>query len=111
VSVASAQNRSVYNHRVVSVRDAPMRDLAVRLLIRKRRLACRPCGRPFTRPGARYPEGTERFRRSPAVGLHTDRLATPARGHAKRDLLLHQPQTKGGAPRVISVSPTAAPLS
>jgi len=60
-------SRSVYDHRVVRVRDAPVRDLAVRLFVRKRRLACRPCGRPFTepvpgvRPGYRT---TERFRRS-----------------------------------------------
>jgi transposase len=51
----------------VAIRDAPIRDLAVRLFVRKRRLACRPCGRPFTepvpgiRPGYR---STERFRRS-----------------------------------------------
>lgn len=60
-------SRSVYDHRVVSVRDAPMRDLAVRLLIRKRRLACRPCGRPFTEPVPGILKGyrsTERFRRS-----------------------------------------------
>jgi transposase len=60
-------SRSVYDHRVVSVRDAPMRDLAVRLLVRKRRLACRPCGRPFTEPVPGILKGyrsTERFRRS-----------------------------------------------
>lgn len=60
-------SRSVYDHRVVSVRDAPMRDMAVRLMIRKRRLACRPCGRPFTEPVPGILKGyrsTERFRRS-----------------------------------------------
>lgn len=60
-------SRSVYDHRVVSVRDAPVRDLAVRLLVRKRRLACRPCGRPFTEPVPGIRKGyrtTERFRRS-----------------------------------------------
>ena len=60
-------SRTVYDHRVVSIRDAPMRDLAVRLLIRKRRLSCRPCGRPFTEPVPGVLKGyrsTARFRRS-----------------------------------------------
>jgi transposase len=41
---------SVYDHRTVRLRDAPMRDMAVRLIVRKRRFSCRPCGRPFTEP-------------------------------------------------------------
>jgi transposase len=60
-------SRSIYDHRVVAIRDAPMRDLAVRLFVRKRRLACRPCGRPFTEPVPGIRKGyrtTERFRRS-----------------------------------------------
>jgi transposase len=60
-------SRSTYDHRVVAVRDAPMRDLAVRLIVRKRRFSCRPCGRPFTEPVPGIIPGyrsTERFRRS-----------------------------------------------
>lgn len=60
-------SRSVYDHRSVRLRDAPVRDLAVRLIIRKRRFACRPCGRPFTEPVPGVLKGyrtTERFRRS-----------------------------------------------
>jgi len=60
-------SQSTYDHRVVSIRDAPMRGLAVRLIVRKRRLACRPCGRPFTEPVSGVRKGyrtTERFRRS-----------------------------------------------
>jgi len=60
-------SRSVYDRRVVRVRDAPMRDLSVRLYVRKRRFACRPCGRPFTEPVQGIRKGyrtTERFRRS-----------------------------------------------
>jgi hypothetical protein len=34
---------SVYDHRQVKVRDAPRRELAVRLIVRKRRFFCRPC--------------------------------------------------------------------
>ena len=60
-------SKSVYDHRTVAVRDSPLRDLAVRLIVRKRRFSCRPCGRPFTEsvpgvlPGYR---STERYRRS-----------------------------------------------
>jgi transposase len=60
-------SKSVYDHRTIQVRDAPLRDLAVRLIVRKRRFSCRPCGRPFTEPVPgilpRY-RSTERFRRS-----------------------------------------------
>jgi transposase len=58
---------STYDHRTVVVRDAPMRAFAVRLLVRKRRLSCRPCGRPFTEPVPGIIKGyrsTERYRRS-----------------------------------------------
>ncbi len=58
---------SVYDRRIVRLRDAPMRDLAVRLIVRKRRFSCRPCGRPFTEPVPgvlpRH-RSTARFRRS-----------------------------------------------
>lgn len=58
---------SVYDHRVVTVRDAPLRDMGVRLAVRKRRFSCRPCGRPFTEPVPGIRKGyrtTERYRRS-----------------------------------------------
>lgn len=58
---------STYDRRTVVVRDAPMRGLAVRLMVRKRRLSCRPCGRPFTEPVPGILKGyrsTERYRRS-----------------------------------------------
>lgn len=57
---------SVYDRRRVRVRDAPLRDMSMRLVIRKRRFSCRPCKRPFTEsvpgivPGYR---STERYRR------------------------------------------------
>lgn len=57
---------SVYDHRVVKVRDEPLRDLAVRLIVRKRRFACRPCRRPFTEPVPGIRKGyrsTERYQR------------------------------------------------
>jgi transposase len=58
---------SVYDHRTVKVRDTPMRGLAVRLVVRKRRFSCRPCGRPFTEPVPGIRKGyrtTERYQRS-----------------------------------------------
>ena len=58
---------SIYDHRTVAVRDSPLRDLAVRLIVRKRRFSCRPCGRPFTEPVPGILPGyrsTERYRRS-----------------------------------------------
>jgi transposase len=60
-------SKSVYDHRSVAVRDSPLRDLAVRLVVRKRRFSCRPCGRPFTEPVPGILPGyrsTERYRRS-----------------------------------------------
>ena len=58
---------SIYDHRTVAVRDSPLRDLSVRLIVRKRRFSCRPCGRPFTEPVPGIIPGyrsTERYRRS-----------------------------------------------
>lgn len=58
---------STYDHRVVRVKDAPLRDQHVVLHIRKRRLWCRPCRKPFTEPVAGIRKGhrtTERYQRS-----------------------------------------------
>ena len=60
-------SRSVYDHRTVRVRDTPVRGLAVRLLVRKRRFSCQPCQRPFTEPVPGIRKGyrtTERYQRS-----------------------------------------------
>ena len=59
-------SKSVYDHRVVVVTDAPLRDRRVRLHVRKRRFACRQCRKPFTEPVPGIRKGartTERFRR------------------------------------------------
>lgn len=63
----ATQSKSVCDHRSVRVRDAPVREMGVWLVIRKRRFSCRPCGRPFTEPVAGIRKGyrtTERYRRS-----------------------------------------------
>ncbi len=41
---------SIYDHRWVKVKDAPIRGKSVSLLIRKRRFYCKTCRKPFTEP-------------------------------------------------------------
>ena len=58
---------SAYDHRRVSVKDEPLRGYQVRLIVRKRRLWCKPCGKPFTElvPGIRRgTRHTERYGRA-----------------------------------------------
>jgi transposase len=60
-------SKSVYDHRTVVVKDAPIRDKNVLLHIRKRRFSCKPCRRPFTEPVSGIMKGrrtTQRYRRS-----------------------------------------------
>ncbi len=55
---------STYDHRTVRVKDEPLRGFQVRLMLRKRRLWCRPCRRPFTEPVSEVIKGrrhTERY--------------------------------------------------
>lgn len=56
-----------YDHRVVRVKDAPIRHTRIRLEIKKRRLWCKPCQKPFTEPVPGIVKGrrtTERYRAS-----------------------------------------------
>jgi transposase len=56
-----------YDRRRVVLKDAPFRDLRVSLLVDKRRLWCKPCGRPFTEPLPGVRKGfrhTERYGRT-----------------------------------------------
>jgi transposase len=60
-------SRTVYDHRTVRVKDEPIRGKSVVLAIRKRRLFCKPCKKPFTEPVAGIAKGhrtTERYQRS-----------------------------------------------
>lgn len=41
---------SVYDRRWVRIKDAPIRNTSVRLIIRKRRFYCHKCRKPFTEP-------------------------------------------------------------
>lgn len=60
-------SNSIYDHRFVTVKDAPLRDCTIILKIKKRRFYCKPCNRVFTE----YIDGimprrktTQRFRAS-----------------------------------------------
>jgi transposase len=60
-------SQSVYDHRTVVVKDAPVRGKHFVLHIRKRRFSCKPCRRPFTEPVPGVMKGrrtTQRYRRS-----------------------------------------------
>lgn len=62
----AAKSASVYDHREVSIKDAPVRGKQVELVIRKRRFWCKPCKKPFTEPVAGISKGhrtTARWRR------------------------------------------------
>lgn len=58
---------STYDHRTVRIKDAPIRGAGVYLVIRKRRLWCKVCLKPFTEPVPGIRKGkrhTERYARS-----------------------------------------------
>jgi transposase len=72
----AAPSSSGYDTRHVAIKDAPIRDHGVTLYIRKRRLWCKPCGRPFTEPVPGIRKGkrhTERYANS--VGWACDKFA------------------------------------
>jgi len=56
----------IYDHRIVKVRDAPVRGQAIILKLKKRRFFCKTCRKPFTEPISGIGKGhrtTQRFRR------------------------------------------------
>lgn len=58
-------SRSGYDKRRVRIKDAPLRNRAVTLIITKRRFFCKPCGKPFMEPVRGIRKGrrtTERYR-------------------------------------------------
>src|SRR5262245_15840034 len=62
----ATRSSSVYDRRWVRLRDDPLRGGQVILWVKKRRLWCRPCERPFTEPVDGVRKGyrtTERYRR------------------------------------------------
>lgn len=57
---------SIYDHRVVKLRDAPVRGSGIKLFVKKRRFYCKTCRKPFTEPVSGVIKGrrtTERYRR------------------------------------------------
>jgi len=60
-------SQSGYDHRTVRIKDSPIRGNGTSLVIRKRRLWCAPCKKPFTEPVPGIRKGmrhTERYQRS-----------------------------------------------
>lgn len=63
----ATRSSSTYDHRVIKVKDEPIRGKHVVLFIKKRRLWCDPCDKPFTEPVSGISKGgrlTERFKRA-----------------------------------------------
>jgi transposase len=62
----ATSSSSTYDHRTVRIKDAPIREKSIVLQIKKRRLWCKPCQKPFTErvPGVRARKRhTERYAR------------------------------------------------
>jgi transposase len=58
---------TIYDHRIVKLKDAPIRGNGIRLTVKKRRFFCKPCRKPFTEPvqgvGKRH-RTTQRYRKA-----------------------------------------------
>jgi transposase len=60
-------SQSIYDHRIVRLRDAPVRGQSMRLSVKKRRFFCKPCRKPFTEPIKGVGKGhrtTHRYKRA-----------------------------------------------
>lgn len=60
----ATRSDSIYDHRVVRIKDTPLRRTQIVLKIRKRRFYCKTCRKPFTEPIAGIKKGhrtTQRF--------------------------------------------------
>ena len=57
----------IYDHRIVALKDAPLRGNGITLSVKKRRFFCKPCKKPFTEPVAGVRKGqrsTQRYRKA-----------------------------------------------
>lgn len=57
----------VYDRRIVTLKDAPVRGNSIKLRVKKRRFFCKPCKKPFTEPVQGIGKGhrtTHRYRRA-----------------------------------------------
>lgn len=57
---------TIYDHRIVEIKDAPIRTCLITIRIRKRRFYCKACKKPFTEPISGISKGhrtTERLKR------------------------------------------------
>lgn len=60
-------SNSIYDSRIVKLKDAPVREKQIYMHVRKRRFMCKPCGKPFTEPVPGVKKGarsTQRYHRS-----------------------------------------------
>ena len=60
-------SESIYDHRIVRLRDAPVRGQSMCLSVKKRRFFCKTCRKPFTEPIAGVGKGhrtTLRYRKA-----------------------------------------------
>lgn len=59
-------SQSIYDHRVIKCKDEPLRNALIELVIKKRRLWCKVCQKPFTEPVegiGKHKRFTERYER------------------------------------------------
>lgn len=57
----------VYDRRIVTLKDAPVRGNGIKLRVKKRRFFCKPCKKPFTEPVQGIGKGhrtTQRYRKA-----------------------------------------------
>jgi transposase len=63
----ATKSDTVYDHRIVKLKDAPIRGNGIRLTVKKRRFFCKPCRKPFTEPVQGVGKGhrtTQRYRKA-----------------------------------------------
>ncbi len=108
-------SKTLYDRRLVRVRDAPIRDKAVTLTVHKRRFFCKPCQKPFTEPIAGVRKGcrtTERYKRTRCSSIHGPSQARAAWSRVesfgsvpRSHRLVRPPQGAGAARRVLPRRP------
>ncbi|MBU6153364.1 MAG: transposase family protein [Bdellovibrionales bacterium] len=91
---------STYDHREVSIKDAPIHGIMIKLKIKKRRLWCKPCGKPFTEP---VPGIRKNFCHTGRISATPSAMAVPFAMPAIHIAILHG---SGGTSGVLRASST-----
>ena len=94
VTVFTCATRSTtgYDRRRVRLKDEPFRGLRVWLIVEKRRLLCKPCGKVFTEPLEWARKG---FRHTRIIATHDMDLVADA---CERSIVLHQGRVVADGP-------------